>query len=486
MRWTVNGSGAPALRVATLVGVFGFLVGAAWAGSPSVWFDEAATQSAVRRPIGDLLGLLGQVDAVHGLYYVFARVWASLAGDSITSLRVLSALGLGVTAALTVRLTGRLSTPLTALVAGTSVVLLPGISWAGVEARSFAWSAALAVVSTYVLVLARERRHFGMWAAYAAALTASNWLFLLSAPMIAVHGIALLLTDRRLPRGWVAAAATATVATIPLVSLAYGQREQISHIDLSLGELAGRVLGAQTFTGPGFRSHDRGGWIVAGAVTAVLVTVVVASAVVRKRRLDPHDPLLLPLAWTWAVLPTLVIAGPHLWGAQVYQVRYLTYSVPAVAILVGIGLSTYAGVFRVALAGVLVLVVLPGLLSHHLPEAKSGEDYRGLAGLADTWNVDAVVFSGAGSRGIEVAYPAPFRGTEDLLIRQSAAASETLFGVNEPPRSLRAGQVTRKTVLQYQRTDRPSDAHALRLRRLGCRSVTRIVRWRFNATLYTC
>jgi mannosyltransferase len=471
---------------AAAVGVFGVMVGAAWAWSPSAWFDEAATLSAVRRPLRDLPDLLGHVDAVHGLYYLLAKGWANLAGDSVTSLRLLSALGLGVTAALTVLLTDRMSTPTSALVAGLSVVLLPGISWAGVEARSYAWSAALAVLSTYLLVLARERQRFDMWVAYAVVLTTSNWLFLFSAPMVAVHGISLFLTDRRLPRGWVAAAAIATAATIPLAVLAHGQREQIGHIDLSLGEVAVRVLGAQTFTGPGFRSHDRGGWIVAGAVTAVLVTFVVANAVVRRRRLDPHDRLLLPLLWTWAVVPTLAIAGPRLFGTQAYQVRYLTYSVPAVAILLGIGLSTYDGVRRRALATALVLAAIPAVVSHHLPGSKSGEDYRGLAEVANTWNVEAVVFSGAGSRGIKVAYPAPFQGTEDLILHRSPTASGTLFGLNARPGSLRAVHLAGKTVLHYQRTDRPPDPYAQRLRRLGCRSLAQAVRWRFTATVFKC
>jgi len=486
MRWTPTVPRAGIPLAAAAVGGSGVLVGAAWAGNPSVWFDEAATLSAVRRPRGEVLDLVGHVDAVHGLYYLLAQGWTNLAGDSVTSLRLLSALGLGVTAALTVRLTDRLSTPPAALAAGVSVVVLPGISWAGVEARSYAWSAALAVLSTHLLVLARHRRRLRSWVAYAVVLTTANWLFLFSAVMIAVHGIALFLADRRLPRGWVAAAASATAATIPLVWLAYGQRNQISHIDLSLSEVAVRVLGAETFTGPGFRSHGRGVWIGVGTVTAVLVTGVVASGVLRRRRLGPHDRFLLPLVWTWAMLPPLAIAGPNLWGAQLYQVRYLTYAVPAVAILVGVSLSAYAGLRRNVLAAALVLTVVPALLLHHLPSAKSGEDYRGLAALAETWSVDAVVFSGPGSRGIKVAYPASFHGTEDLILRRTATASDTLFGVNAPPRSLRSGDLAGKTILHYQRTEHRPDAYAQRMLRLGCRRVAETVRWRFTATVLNC
>ena len=188
--------------------------------------------------------------------------------------------------------------------------------------------------------------------------------------------------------------------------------------------------------------------------------------------------------WTWAVVPTLLIAGPRLWGAQLYEVRYLAYSAPAVAILVGVGVSTYAGVVRRALVAALVLAAVPTLLAHHLPGAKSDEDYRGLAALAETWRADAVVFSGAGSRGIEVAYPAPFRETEDLLLRWSATESDTLFGVNVPARWIQPADVAGKAVLQYRMTDgRPADPYARRLHRLGCRVEATAARWRFTAVL---
>jgi mannosyltransferase len=451
-----------------------------------VWFDEAATLSAVRRPLSQLPGLVSQVDAVHGLYYLVAHGWSGLVGDSITAMRLLGALGVGVTAALVVLLTKRLATSRTAIVAGVSVVLLPGVSWAGVEARSYAWAAALAVLSTYLLVIARQRPRVGLWIAYAVALAASHWWFLLSAPMIGVHGLALILADRRLPRGWVTAAAAATMATLPLAQLAYHQRQQISHIRLSPSDVALRVLGAQTFTGSGFRSEHREWWLFAGAVLAALVTFVVASGVVRRRRLGPHDRLQLPLAWSWAVVPTVAIAGPHLWGAQLYQVRYLTYSVPAVAILVAVGLSTYRPGLRRVLSAALVLTAVPGVVGHHLPDAKSGEDYRGLAALADSWEVDAVVFSGAGSRGIKVSYPAPFRGTRDLILQRSATESDTLFGVNAPPRRLQRREVAGEVLLHYERSDQRPDRYAPRLRRLGCRPSDVVVRWRFRATLLLC
>ncbi len=477
----VEGSAA-----AILVGIAGFLVAAAWAGTPSAWYDEAATRSAVARPADELVDLLGNIDAVHGLYYLAATGWADFTGDSITALRILSAVGLGATASLTVCLARRLATPATAWGAGLSVVLLPGISWAGVEARSYAWSAALAVLSSLALVAARQHGGAGRWVGYAVALTVSNWWFLFSATMVLVHATALAVVDRRLPRAWLGAAAISSAATVPLLVIAYGQRGQVGHIDLSTGEVAVRVLGGQVFTGPAFRSHGDLLWYGAGATLAVLVTAVVVSGTVRPDRAGRRDPLLLPLAWAWATLPTLAVVGAHLAGADIYQVRYLTFTVPAVALLVGFGLTTYPGRARALLAAGLVLAAVPGVVSHHLAGAKSAEDYRGMAALADDWRADAVVFSGAGSRGIAISYPEPFHGTEDVLLAGSPAASGTLFGSNLPPRAVRREDVAGRRILQFQPAQAPRDAYARRLARLGCRVVAETGRGRYRATLLQC
>jgi mannosyltransferase len=472
--------------VAVLVGVAGFLVGAAWAGRPSAWYDEAATRSAVVRPVDELPDLLANIDAVHGLYYLVASGWAVVAGDSITALRVLSALGLGATAALTACLARRLATPATSWAAGLSVVLLPGMSWAGVEARSYAWSAALSVLSSLVLVAARERGGAMRWGGYAVVLTVSSWWFLFSVTMVVVHGTALAVADRRVPRGWLAAAAISSAATVPLLVVAFGQRGQVGHIDLTAGEVVVRVLGGQAFTGPAFRSHGDPLWYATGAALAVLATAVVVSGVVRRGRIGRRDPLLLPLAWTWATLPTLAVVGAHLAGGEIYQVRYLTFTAPAVALLVGVGLATYSGGARVLLAAALVLAAVPGVVSHHVAGAKSAEDYRGMAALAASWRADAVVFSGAGSRGIAISYPGPFRATEDVLLHRSPADSGTLFGSNVRAGVVRRADVAGRRILQFQRAGTAGDAYARRLDRLGCRVVAETGRGRYRATLLQC
>ena len=180
------------------------------------------------------------------------------------------------------------------------------------------------------------------------------------------------------------------------------------------------------------------------------------------------------------------MVGAHLAGADIYQVRYLTFTVPAVALLLGFGLTTFSVRARGLLAAGLVLAAVPGVVSHHVTGAKSAEDYRGMAALAEDWRADAVVFSGAGSRGIAISYPGPFHGTEDVLLAGSPAASGTLFGSNLPPRAVRREDVAGRRLLQFQPAQAPRDAYARRLARLGCRVVAETGRGRYRATLLQC
>ena len=58
-----------------MIGLFAFVVSAAWSWQPSYWGDEAASVLSAQRSLPSLFGMLGNVDAVHGFYYVFLHFW---------------------------------------------------------------------------------------------------------------------------------------------------------------------------------------------------------------------------------------------------------------------------------------------------------------------------------------------------------------------------------------------------------------------------
>ena len=102
----------------------------------SYWRDESATLAAVQRPFGQLLRMLGHVDAVHGAYYVIMWPLAKVAGTSEVVMRLPSAIAMVVTAALVAALARRLVSPAAGLASGLVFAVIPAVSLYAEDARS--------------------------------------------------------------------------------------------------------------------------------------------------------------------------------------------------------------------------------------------------------------------------------------------------------------------------------------------------------------
>ena len=95
---------------AVAVAILAVVVSAAGAARPSLWFDEAATISASTRTVPELWRMLGNIDAVHGLYYLIMHGWFAIFPATEFWSRLSSSLTVGVAAAGVVVLGRRLST----------------------------------------------------------------------------------------------------------------------------------------------------------------------------------------------------------------------------------------------------------------------------------------------------------------------------------------------------------------------------------------
>ena len=251
-------------------------------------------------------------------------------------------------ACLVVLLADRLLSRRAAVWAGVVAALIPGLSWSGLEGRSYAWAAALAVLATYVLVLARDKGGAVRWTAYALVVTLLIWWSFFAGLMLLVHGVALIIADRRVVRPWMVASAAATLACLPLVGLARAQSGQISWIQQPPMQVVSNVALRQVLMGQG---HNTPG-VALHEMAAVGLGLVVAVSIIGWLRIGDRssDPLAVPLVLVWATAPTLIVAGANLLGVQIYQSRYLTFSTPAIAIAVGAGLAAIRPRPRVALA----------------------------------------------------------------------------------------------------------------------------------------
>ena len=127
----------------------------------SYWRDEAATLSAVQRPLGDLLRMLGNIDAVHGAYYLLIWVFVRVGGTGELVTRLPSAVAMAGAAAAVAALGRRLVSPRAGLASGLVFAILPPVSMYGQDARPYAIVVMLAAVASYLLVraMAAERGH---------------------------------------------------------------------------------------------------------------------------------------------------------------------------------------------------------------------------------------------------------------------------------------------------------------------------------------
>ena len=219
-----------------VIAVSAAVISGAWANRPSLWFDEGATISAsASRTLPELWRLLDHIDAVHGLYYLLMHGWFAIFPPTEFWSRAPSALAIGAAAGGVTVFTRQFSTRATAVCAGAIFAILPRTTWAGMEARSYAFAAAAAVWLTVSLVVAVRRNRPRWWLCYALALMVSVLLNLNLLLLVPVYGATLpLLTAKKSRRApviwWAVTSAVAVGAMMPFILFAHGQVWQVNWI----------------------------------------------------------------------------------------------------------------------------------------------------------------------------------------------------------------------------------------------------------------
>lgn len=365
-----------ARRDPALVGVFAAAVSAAGAARPSLWFDEAATISAGTRSVAELWRLIHHIDAVHGLYYLLMHGWFAVFPHTEFWTRLPSSLAVGAAAAGVVVLGRQLSSRTVSVCAGIIFAIMPRITWAGIEARSYAWSTLAAVWLTVLLIamLRRGRTHPVAWAGYGVALAVCAVLNIFVVLMVLVHGTAVALLARRRATivHWAVTAGLTLMLLMPLMLFCRTQIAQVRWISPLGWHTVGEILRAQYF------DHSMSFTIVAGVLLALPLVLR------RFGVLDDDGRRLAILAIAWVALPT---AGLLLYSAlfePIYYPRYLCYTAPAMALLLAVCIVTVAPTreaVTVALA-VLALAATPNyLFVQRGPYAKEGMDFSQVADL---------------------------------------------------------------------------------------------------------
>jgi mannosyltransferase len=420
-----------------IVGVLAAAVSLVGAGLPSFWYDEAATISAsYSRSLQQLWHMLSNVDAVHGLYYLLMHGWFELFPPTEFWSRAPSGFAVGGAAAGIVVLGKQFGSRIVAVSAGVICGIMPRATWAGIEARPYAMSMMAAVWLTVLFVYATRRNNAWIWLSYGIALASSLLLDVYLALLFFAH-IVFVCFYARSREVLVRFAITSTLtvcALAPFVVLVAGQVHQISWISPIGRQTLGDVAVQQYF--------ERDPWF------ALLSGVIVATAIALWLFTSAHLPAaqrqLLALAVSWLVLPTAAIVAWSAWVHPVYTPRYLCFTAPGIALVLGVCIGALAVRPWIAVATVTLLAVVAApnyLLVQRGPYAKYGMDYSQVADLisanaapGDCLLVnDTVTFMPAPMRPLLAARPDAYRKLVDLSLWQRATDRNDVFDTNLIP-----------------------------------------------------
>ena len=358
------------------VAVLTVAISLAGASRPSLWFDEAATISAAKnRSLGDMWQMLANIDAVHGLYYLSMRGWFAIFPATEFWSRVPSGLMVAVAAAGVVVLAKRFSFRSVAVCSGVMFAILPRTTWAGIEARSYAFTAAIAVWLTILVLVAERRAWRGLWLLYALALLLAILLNIYLVFLVPVYGVLLgILSARRSTIVWWAAtSAPVVMAMTPFMLLAHGQRVQVAWIF---------PIGTRTFGDVTVHQYFDKSVPFAVAAGVVITAALLVMWLHGDRRPDSGTRTLLRVALAWIVIPTTAVVAYSAAVEPLYYPRYLYFTAPAMAVLLGVCIVTVAR-SRLPITGALLAlaaVATPNyLFSQRGPYAKEGMDSSQIA-----------------------------------------------------------------------------------------------------------
>ncbi|GAA3165050.1 hypothetical protein GCM10010466_64910 [Planomonospora alba] len=388
----------------------------------SFWRDEGVTASVVRRTVPEIFHFLGNLDAVHGTYYLLLHPLAAVFGTSELVLRLPSALATAAAAAGVTALGHRLLSPQTGLAAGFIYAVAPYASHFALEARPYAMATALTVLATLLFVRTAEQDGKGRYALYGCVLVVLGMIHLFALLVLPAH-LATLLLQRRWThvRWWFVTVSIAIAVLSPLIAVSASQRAQVGWLTRpGLDDVAALVL---VFAGS---------WPL-----ALLMGAVVATGSVLARREQAQASMLLPLVVPWLVLPPaalLLLSQVH----PLYSARYVSMSLPALALLVAAGMTRFPPSIRLVSLLTVAVLAVPAHVSQRQPDRRPDHLREAATILSRHASPgDVIVYLPTNRRAVAGAYPDGFRQLRDVTMLVSPAQAGNLGGVEVDPGEIR-------------------------------------------------
>ena len=429
---------APAMLV-FIVGLFGI-------SRPSMYGTEEATMWVGRLPTSRIFQLLHHGDAVHGFYYLLIHGVFRLFGSSVVTMRLPSLLGATAAVALVVVLTRRLSgsTPV-AVIAGALTAVTPYIIFYADSGRSYAIDAALVLGATLAFLWALDdrstTRRWLRWLAYGGLLVVAGYMHEMTTLMITCHAatLALARVRLRLVAAWLATAAAAVVALVPIIVISHQQEGQLAWIrPIRLQDVTALI---RDFFGPS-----------QVAVVAMLGLVAVGALV--PRRVAHQQVTLRNVALPLFVLPAALLIGESLISTPLYGgPRYILYSLPAGIMLAASGLHQVvrtvarANFRRQVVAAVALVSVIFAAQGHQLVRLHGPGPYPQNLGAVAAYIAkhsrpgDGELLITAGYELAPLGYPNAYRNLTNLALAESPYASARYYGIRKPMAEVHAAML---------------------------------------------
>ena len=418
---------------------------------PSFTYGESSVLSGAHRSFQDVIDLIANGHATHGLWTAFMWLWANLVGGSEFMVRLPSAVGAGLAVSAVVLVGQRAGSLTIGVISGIVMMVLPRTTDVGMTAEGFALELAAASWSTVALlwavgavahdpVLSFEvprslvpphlrqqraaalRRCAGRWAVYALLVILAAYAFPTGATMLIVHPAVLLVAGARRHafREWFIAAMCCLVIIAPLLIVTVLQGGLDWRAEAKVGGIGPWLLsiyGAGPF-----------GWIPLIPIALALIAGIVNLREITNR----FGRTLLELSVAWFITPMLLLGGLALLGMPIHP-DYLSASAPALALLVGLSLAASRRWIMWALAGAIVLAAVPSYGSQRMPGGLHDTDGREVSSFvaAHAAPGDGMLFIGEAPltdpRTILEAYPSNFEGLTDVAIAQPAEYMDELW-----------------------------------------------------------
>jgi mannosyltransferase len=352
-------------------------------GAKSLWLDEGATVALARTSWGHFGWVWWHGEAsLQTLYFLLMRVWIH-GGLSEAWLRLPSAMFGIASIPVAYIVARRLMTEIAAIAAAALLAFSPAHVYYSQEARGYALATLLLLFATYCFVQAVENNRGRDWALWTVLGIAAFYTHDFAALVLAAQAVALLFRRAPVPwRSFLACAAIIFVVALPGLSYVFRAPPVNLHFAWMPRATPTQLWHlAMFFGGSGVK-----------VAFAIVLWVAGITAVFRARRTgSAGDFWLRALIVAWAIVPAVILALISIREPMFLQ-RYMVFSLPATAMLAGLG----ADALRRWRMGLLLVVVLCALSVPTIVKQshKPREDWRGASNLvlASAAPGDAVAF----------------------------------------------------------------------------------------------